>query len=152
MILDAPIQNESEEIRWIGKITGLTINSETLKGPHSESTIHIAAILGKISALEALIDLKVDPNVENNIRERPLNYADITGQYESYKVLLLASANPLAESIFGETQLEVARQNLAGYLGVKTTGVYCVLHEAGSYTRFKPFPDKIAITYDPHYS
>jgi len=129
-LLDAASKDDTEEIKQICKIPGLLINSDTLKGPHSESAIHIAAALGKTDALRALIELKANPNVEDDMRESPLHYAAISGQHKSCEALLCAGADPLVESSFGETPLQVAKQNLAGYLGVETDQVCRVLLEA----------------------
>lgn len=141
-LLDAASKDDIDEIQRICEIPGLMINSDTLKGPHLESAIHIAAALGKINALEALIELKADPNVEDNTRESALHYAAISGQHESCSVLLREGADPLVESSFGETPLQVAQQDLAGYLYVSTAQVRDVLLEAER--KRCPDDDKVA--------
>ena len=53
----------------IASLPGFNINSLQLRGQLRTTAVHIAASAGNVEALQALLELKADPNAEDHIRE-----------------------------------------------------------------------------------
>ena len=68
-----------------------------------------------------------NPSPEDVHGETPLHYAALAGQAECFWVLLERGASAEAESIFGETALEVAIMNPAAFAGVDTADIFVLL-------------------------
>lgn len=130
MLRDAAANDDADTIASLKGIDGLRLESSNLTGGLGESALHVAAGRASLNALRALLDAKVDPNIEDGMRERPLHCAALGGHAEVVRMLLSARADIRCESEFAEVPIEVAHQNPAGFLGVDTTEVVAVLTEA----------------------
>jgi len=120
-----------EEIRKICKTRGLWINSASFCGPMGETALHVASAAGHIGAMRVLLEMRADPDVEDDIRETPLHYAALAGQTEAARLLLQAGADFHAESSYRETARDVAEQAPASFLGtVSASGVARLLRDA----------------------
>ena len=105
VLVSAAGKNEITDIEEVVKLHGLSLNSATLVGPLGEAALHVAAATGSVDAAKTLLELKADPNIEDQLRERPLHYAALAGQSEITRILLDAKADPFCESALGDFNL-----------------------------------------------
>ena len=105
VLVSAAGKNEVTGIEEVVKLHGLSLNSATLVGPLGEAALHVAAATGSVDAAKTLLELKADPNIEDQLRERPLHYAALAGQSEITRILLDAKADPFCESALGDFNL-----------------------------------------------
>jgi len=117
-------------IRKVCAAPGMLITNKSNRGSLGEMPVHLAAASGDVHALRTCLDLKADPNAEDVMRERPLHYAALVGCAPAVQVLLRANADPTVRSAFMETPLDVARENAAAFLGVKTDTIQDLLSSA----------------------
>jgi len=113
----AALDGRTEEIQRVCGISGLGVNNESMRGALGETCLHVAAAVGSLDVMRALLRAQVDPNSEDRIRERPLHYAAFAGQLAAAELLLKHGAELQAENSFRETALEVAEQDPAAFLG-----------------------------------
>ena len=102
VLVSAAGNNEVTDIKEVAKLHGLSLNSATLVGPLGEAALHVAAATGSADAVNTLLELKADPNIEDQLRERPLHYAALAGHNEITSMLLDAKADPFCESKLGD--------------------------------------------------
>mmetsp|Transcript_63345 Transcript_63345/g.151132 ORF Transcript_63345/g.151132 Transcript_63345/m.151132 type:complete len:757 (+) Transcript_63345:61-2331(+) len=124
--------NDAATIRTVCSLPGLRMNGATMKDNLGRMPLHIAVACQSWDAMHVLLELKMDPNVEDDMKERPLHYCAIRGLTDAAKILLDAGADPWAENSFAESPYEVAKQNPAAFLDVKTEEVRKVLKEAAA--------------------
>eukprot|EP00404_Azadinium_spinosum_P060963 CAMPEP_0180698238 /NCGR_PEP_ID=MMETSP1038_2-20121128/3919_1 /TAXON_ID=632150 /ORGANISM="Azadinium spinosum, Strain 3D9" /LENGTH=797 /DNA_ID=CAMNT_0022729797 /DNA_START=45 /DNA_END=2439 /DNA_ORIENTATION=+ len=121
VLRDAAAADQWAEICHICDRPGFSINSGRLKGSLGETPLHIA--------LEMLLEMRADPDVEDTVGERPLHYAVLAGRRDSAMLLLKAGADPWAESSFGETASDVACNSPTAFLGINVAPVTAALQE-----------------------
>jgi len=77
--------------------------------PDGTRYIHVAAMLGDVALIEALLDRGVDVNDQRNRPKwTPLHYAVNSGNVEAVKILLKRGADPNLADVNGITPLHVA--------------------------------------------
>mmetsp|Transcript_67728 Transcript_67728/g.144927 ORF Transcript_67728/g.144927 Transcript_67728/m.144927 type:complete len:760 (+) Transcript_67728:47-2326(+) len=130
MLLHAAAIDDVDTIVSLSSVDGLRLNGVSLKGGLGETALHVAAGCCSLGALRALLDGKMDPNIEDSIGERPLHCAAMGGHAEAVRMLLSARADVRCESSFAEVPIQVAHQNPAVFLGIDTAEVISVLKEA----------------------
>ena len=74
----------------------------------SEMWLRIAAELGDVSTIDALINAGVDPSASNCADNTALHYAAWRGHTNAIQALLVASADPHARNCYGATPFEFA--------------------------------------------
>lgn len=116
-------KDDAESVKRICSLPGLRLSSDTMKDHLGRMPLHIAVACKSVSALKALLEAKMDPNVEDDMKDRPLHYAAMAGQEDLAQILVAAGADPWGENCYTETALQVARQSPAAFLGVDTTKV-----------------------------
>eukprot|EP00931_Biecheleriopsis_adriatica_P124358 TRINITY_DN9948_c0_g1_i4.p1 TRINITY_DN9948_c0_g1~~TRINITY_DN9948_c0_g1_i4.p1 ORF type:complete len:824 (-),score=147.49 TRINITY_DN9948_c0_g1_i4:137-2608(-) len=126
---DAISRNDVAGIKKVFS-AGLTINSPSLLGSHGESALHVACVSGSLQVLEQLLQLKADPNAEDESRATPLHYAAMAGHTEAAKLLIEARADIMHESCDTMTPFEIAATNPAAFLHISTTEVSKLLAPA----------------------
>lgn len=122
--------DDVQAIKDICSLPGLRLSSDTMKDNVGRMPLHIAIACRSWSAMTALLEAKMDPNVEDDMKDRPLHYAALAGHAAAAKELVAAGADPWAENCFTENALEVARQSPAAFLGVNTSEVGKILKDA----------------------
>ncbi|CAE7742303.1 Samtor [Symbiodinium sp. CCMP2456] len=122
--------DDVQAIKDICSLPGLRLSSDTMKDNVGRMPLHIAIACRSWSAMTALLEAKMDPNVEDDMKDRPLHYAALAGHAAAAKELVAAGADPWAENCFTENALEVARQSPAAFLGVNTSEVEKILKDA----------------------
>merc|ERR1719401_1352392 len=71
--------DDAASIKAVCSCPGLRLNSDTLKANRGETPLHIAAARGSPNALSALLGAGADPNLEDDMKERPLHCAALAG-------------------------------------------------------------------------
>jgi len=122
--------DDVQAIKDICSLPGLRLSSDTMKDNVGRMPLHIAIACRSWSAMTALLEAKMDPNVEDDMKDRPLHYAALAGHAAAAKELVAAGADPWAENCFTENALEVAKQSPAAFLGVDTSEVGKILKDA----------------------
>ncbi|CAJ1370192.1 unnamed protein product [Effrenium voratum] len=117
-------------LQKILSIPGFSIHSEFAKGALGESALHKAVAGNRLRTVEMLLDLGLSPNSTDAMQETPLHYAVLAGDAAMVDLLIARKADPIMESTFGETALEVAAQNAAAFLGHESAPLARQLEEA----------------------
>lgn len=101
-------------------VPGFSIHAEFAKGGLGECALHEAVAANCIGAVQVLLHAGLSPNSTDVMQETPLHYAVLAGNEAMVDLLLTHHADPMMESTFGETALEVAAQNAAAFLGYES--------------------------------
>jgi len=112
--------NDVDDLRLLCREPGLRVNAESFKRGLGQTPLHSAAAFGSAEALQLLLELGMDPNIEDTRRERPLHYGVLCGHIAMVRLLLAGRADPYCEAQDGSTALDVAKENPAAFLGVDT--------------------------------
>lgn len=123
----AAAADDDAAVKTLLDIPGLKLNGDMLKGGLGETALHVAAAAGSTKVLKVLLHARMDPNLADTLQESPLHYAAMAGKADSVQILLEAKADARCESVFGETPFDVAQQNPAGFLGIRTERVEVLL-------------------------
>ena len=102
--------NNAAAIEHAVKYCGADIRFKNRIG---QSALHIAAIQGAVAAIKKLIELGLEPNVQNDVLQTPLHFA--AGAHrnvlETVNTLLERGADPFAVDKFGRLPYECAGKN-----------------------------------------
>merc|ERR1712232_289376 len=80
LLRKAAWNDDADLIRSVCRLPGLRVNSNAHRGGLGETPLHVAAASASLNALRTLIELHMDPNIEDLISESPLHYAAHTGK------------------------------------------------------------------------
>lgn len=118
VLSDAARKNDCAKILAISRRPGFWINSRALTGALGDTALHVAAAAGHAEAIRTLVQVRMDPNIDDLSGERPLHYAARAGQTDAARELLSRSADPWATSRDGAKPLQLAKEAAASFLGV----------------------------------
>ena len=128
-LLAASGDQELPKLKDVCSIPGFSINHELAKGTLGESTLHEAVAAKSYSTVQQLLSHGFPPDPTDSMHETPLHYAALAGDLHLVRLLLDARADPVMESVFGETPFDVARQGAASFLGSDCRAVADFLKE-----------------------
>ena len=123
-------------------VPGFSIHSELARGNLGQTCLHAAVSADSILVAEKLLAHGFPPNATDVMQETPLHYAALAGNTGMVKWLLSARADPQMESKYGETPLDIAKQNVAAFLGKDSTACAAALIEWEG-TRREPLEEEM---------
>ena len=129
-VLAASGDQELAKLEEICSIPGFSINAELAKGTLGESTLHEAVAANSYATVERLLSHGFPPDPLDAMHETPLHYAALAGNLHLVKTLLDGRADPVMESVFGETPLDVAIEEPASFLGQDSRAVIKILTQS----------------------
>jgi len=127
-----PSSCEKAKLEELCAVPGFSIHSEFARGNLGQSSLHEAVAANSLHAAKTLLAHGFPPDATDAMQETPLHYAALTGNAELAKWLLNARADLQMESRYGETALDVAKQNIAAFLGADSLSVAALLEDAAS--------------------
>jgi len=128
VLRNAAEHNDAAAIQELcSRLPELRLNSARLCGDLGETAVHIATATGSCEALSMLLQLGMDPNASDLADETPMHYAALTGQTQCARILLRYGTHAGGLSSMVERPLDVAKYNLAAFLGVDTREVQQLL-------------------------
>ena len=116
-VMAASGDKELAKLEEVCSIPGFSINAELAKGTLGESTLHEAVAAQSYAAVGRLLSHGFPPDPTDAMHETPLHYAALAADPRMVKMLLDARADPVMESVFGETPLDVASEGATSFLG-----------------------------------
>merc|ERR1711924_363616 len=81
-----------------------------------QTALHMAACAGHAEVIQLLVDAAAYVDIPDVDGETPLHYAALAAQTSAAQKLLSLGANPMTESFYSETALEVALQKPAFFI------------------------------------
>ncbi|CAE7748933.1 SPY [Symbiodinium sp. CCMP2592] len=129
-VLAASGDQELAKLEEICSVPGFSINAELAKGTLGESTLHEAVAANSYATVERLLSHGFPPDPLDAMHETPLHYAALAGNLHLVKTLLDGRADPVMESVFGETPLDVAIEEPASFLGQDSRAVIKILTQS----------------------
>ena len=90
------------------EMLGIEIDSVNTPGAVDDAMIHLAARVGNIEDVEALVNLGAPVNAKGDLGHTPLHYAAALGHVRLVERLLQIGADPQLKNEFDETPGDVA--------------------------------------------
>ncbi|CAJ1399597.1 unnamed protein product [Effrenium voratum] len=136
---------ELVNLRKLSAVPGFSVEAELAKGGLGESALHEAVAAASTEAVKVLLHAGLSPNSTDAMQETPLHYAVLAGNSNMVQLLVTARADVLMESIFGETPLDVAAQNVAAFLGRDSSQLVLRLQEIENQACGERFTTKLSL-------
>ncbi len=110
MSADKQMEDVFARYRSHPQFIGVEISDPNQKGDMGDTLLHLAAEMGNVQDIEALVRAGAAINASGDIGNTPLHGAALLGKTAAVAKLLALGADPTLKNEFGETPLDVAQQ------------------------------------------